>query len=61
MKTEVLARGGGWRLENGKTNHLSKIEVSVPSRLMVPSMTPLERDKWINDVFKDWDVTERDH
>lgn len=61
MKTEVLARGGGWRLENGKTNHLAKIEVSVPSRLMVPSMTPLERDKWINDVFKDWDVTERDH
>jgi hypothetical protein len=61
MKTEVLARGGGWRLENGKTNHLSKIEVSVPTRLMVPSMTPLERDKWINDVFKDWDVTERDH
>lgn len=61
MKTEVLARGGGWRLENGKTNHLAKIEVSVPSRLMVPSMTPLEKDKWINDVFKDWDVTERDH
>lgn len=61
LKTEVLARGGGWRLENGKTNHLSKIEVSVPSRLMVPSMTPLEKDKWINDVFKDWDVAERDH
>lgn len=61
MKTEVLARGGGWRLENGKTNHLAKIEVSVPTRLMVSSMTPLERDKWINDVFKDWDVTERDH
>ena len=60
-RKEVLARGGGWRLENGKTNHLAKIEVSVPSRLMVPSMTPLEKDKWINDVFKDWDVTERDH
>ena len=60
MTTEVLARGGGWRLENGKTNHLAKIEVSVPSRLMVQSMTPLVLDKWINEVFKDWDVTEGD-
>lgn len=59
-KKEVLARGGGWRLENGKTQHLAKIETSVPSRLMVQSMTPLEQDKWMGEVFKDWDVTERD-
>ena len=60
-KKEVLARGGGWRLENGKTQHLAKIEASVPSRLMVQSMTLLEQDRWIGEVFKDWDVTERDH
>lgn len=61
MKTEVLARGGGWRLEDGKTQHLAKIEVSVPSRLMVQSMTPLELDKWIGELYKDWDVTEGHH
>ena len=60
-RKEILARGGGWRLKNGKTQHLAKIEVSVPSRLMVQSMTPLEQDKWIREVYKDWDVTERDH
>lgn len=58
MKKEVLARGGGWRLENGKTQHLAPIRVSVPSRLMVQSMTPLELDRWVDEVFKDWDVTE---
>lgn len=60
-RKEVLARGGGWRLENGKTHHLSKIEVSIPFGLMVQAMTPLEFDKWMNEVNKDWDVTERDH
>ena len=61
LKTEVLARGGGWRMENGKTQHLAKIEVSVPSRLMVQSMTPLELAKWIGELYKDWDVTEGNH
>lgn len=58
MKKEVLARGGGWRLENGKTQHLVPIQVSVPSRLMVQSMTPLVLDRWVDEVYKDWDVTE---
>lgn len=61
LKTEILARGGGWRLEDGKTQHLAKIEVSVPSRLMVQSMTPLELDQWIGELYKDWDVKERNH
>ncbi len=60
-RKEVLARGGGWRLENGKTQHLARIEVSVPSRLMVQSMTPLELNKWIGELYKDWDVTEGNH
>lgn len=61
LKTEVLARGGGWRMENGKTQHLAKIEVSVPYKLMVQSMTPLELAKWIGELYKDWDVTEGNH
>ena len=61
LKTEVLARGGGWQMDNGKTQHLAKIEVSVPSRLMVQSMTPLELAKWIGELYKDWDVTEGNH
>lgn len=60
-RKEVLARGGGWRLENGKTQHLARIEVSVPSRLMVQSMTPMELNKWIGVLYKDWDVTEGNH
>lgn len=60
-KKEVLARGGGWRLENGRTHHLSQIEVSFPSRLMLQSMTPLEQDKWVNELLKDWDVAEGNH
>lgn len=50
---EVLGRGGGWRLENGKTQHLSTIKVSVPSRLMVQSMTPFVRRIWENELMKD--------
>lgn len=60
-KKEVLARGGGWRLENGRTHHLSPIEVSFPSMLMLQSMTPLEQDKWVNELLKDWDVAEGNH
>ena len=57
----VLARGGGWRLENGKTHHLDTFRYSVPSRLMDQSMTPLEKEKWMTDLLKDWDVTEGNH
>lgn len=61
MATVVLARGGGWRESDGKTRHLVPISCSVPSPVMVQSMSPMERDSWFTDMIKDWDDTERDN
>ena len=55
-KNVVLARGGGWRDENGVVHHLAHIKFSMPSRQMVQSMTPMEQEDWINRVIEDWDV-----
>ena len=55
FSTVILARGGGWRDENGKTQHLSLTTYSVPSRLMKESMSPKEQDEWWNQLMKDWD------
>ena len=60
MKTVVLARGGGWRQEDGNTRPLIPISCSIPSRMMVQSMTPKEKIKFANDVLKDWDNENRD-
>ena len=54
-KNVALARGGGWRDENGVVHHLAHINVSMPSRQLVQSMTPMEQDEWINELLKDWD------
>lgn len=55
-KNVVLARGGGWRDENGVVHHLAHIKFSMPSRQLVQSMTPMEQENWINRVIEDWDV-----
>ena len=55
-KNVVLARGGGWRDENGVVHHLAHIKFSMPSRQLVQSMTPMEQEDWINRVIEDWDV-----
>lgn len=55
-KTVVLARGGGWRDENGVVHHLAYFKYSMPSRQVAQSMTPMEQDNWINRVIEDWDV-----
>ena len=55
-KNVVLARGGGWRDENGVVHHLAHMKFSMPSRQMVQSMTPMEQEDWINKVIEDWDV-----
>lgn len=60
MKAVVLARGGGWRQEDGTTRPLIPFSYSVPSRMMVQSMTPKEKIKFANDVLKDWDNENRD-
>ena len=55
-KNVVLARGGGWRDENGVVHHLAHIKFSMPSRQLVQSMTPMEQEDWLNRVVEDWDV-----
>ena len=35
MKHVTLARGGGWRDENGKVQHLGCIQFSMPSRQLL--------------------------
>lgn len=55
-KNVVLARGGGWRDENGVVHHLAHIKFSMPSRQLVQSMTPMEQEDWLNRVIEDWDV-----
>ncbi len=56
FKKQVLARGGGWRKKNGKTQHLAKFEVSIPTNIMIQSMTPFEREKWLTKLYEDYDV-----
>lgn len=56
-KNVVLARGGGWRDESGVVHHLAHFKVSMPSRQLVQSMTPMEQDEWLNELLKDWDGT----
>ena len=60
MKTVVLARGGGWRHDDGTTRPLVPISCSIPSRMMVQSMTPKEKIKFVSNLLKDWDNEDRD-
>lgn len=55
MKNVALARGGGWRDENGTVHHLAHFKYSVPSRQMQQSMSPMEQEDWLNELLKDWD------
>lgn len=57
MRKVSLARGGGWRDNNGIVQHLGCIQISIPSRQLTQSMTPMEQNKWINELLKDWNET----
>lgn len=57
MTKVLLARGGGWRDDSGNIQHLGCIKISVPSRQLVQSMTPMEQNEWINELLKDWNET----
>lgn len=61
MKSVLLARGGGWRDDNGNVQHLGCIQISLPSRQMVQSMTPMEQDEWMNELLKNWNDTSRNN
>ena len=54
FKKQVLARGGGWRKEDGTTQHLVPIKVSLPARMMDYAMMPLDRIKWYDDLMRDY-------
>lgn len=60
FKKEVLARGGGWRKDDGTTQHLIPFQVSYPMRMLEQSMMPLERMKWVDEIIKDYDTTTGD-
>lgn len=57
MKKVVLARGGGWRDENGKVHPLAHFKYSMPSRQLEQAMSPMEQDFWLNELLKDWNGT----
>ena len=57
----VLARGEGWRMPDGRTQKLPKIQFSAPAPLMNESLTPFEMRKWIGEIMKDWDDTTGNH
>lgn len=54
FKKQVLARGGGWRKEDGTTQHLMPIQVSIPARMMDNAMMPFDRIKWYDELMKDY-------
>ena len=55
MKKVALARGGGWRDEDGTVHHLAHFKYSMPSRQLQQSMSPMEQEDWLNELLKDWD------
>ena len=54
LSTVALARGGGFRGHNGKTQHLIPISHSFPVRMLMQAMSPQEQDDWVSRLLKDW-------
>lgn len=54
LSTVALARGGGFRSHDGKTQHLMPISHSVPARMLMQAMSPQEQDDWVSRLLKDW-------
>lgn len=54
MKKVTLARGGGWRDDDGTVHHLAHFKYSMPSRQLQQSMSPMEQEDWLNELLKDW-------
>lgn len=59
--TVVLARGGGWRMQDGTTQKLPLIQFSTPARIMNESLSPIEQQEWYNDLYRDWNDTAGNH
>lgn len=59
--TVVLARGGGWRRQDGTTQKLPLIQFSTPAPIMNESLSPIEQQKLYNDLLRDWNDTTGNH
>lgn len=57
LKSQVLARSGGIRRDDGTTQHLMRFEAKAPARIMAQSMMPLDIVKWEDELLKDYDLT----
>ena len=54
LSTVALARGGGFRDHNGKTQHLIPISHSAPAHMLMQAMSPQEQDDLVSKLLKDW-------
>lgn len=59
--TVVLARGGGWRRQDGTTQKLPLIQFSTPAPIMNESLSPIEQQEWYNELIRDWNDTTGNH
>lgn len=59
--TVILARSGGWRMADGTTQKLPLIQFSMPAHQMNESLSPIELNKWLQDILKNWDDTTGDN
>ena len=59
--TVILARSGGWRMADGTTKKLPLIQFSMPAHQMNESLSPIELNKWLQGILKNWDDTTGDN
>ena len=59
--TVVLARGGGWRRQDGTTQKIPLIQFSTPAPIMNESLSPKEQHEWYNELIRDWNDTTGNH
>ena len=59
--TVVLARGGGWRRQDGTTQKIPLIQFSTPAPIMNESLSPIEQHEWYNELIRDWNDTTGNH
>lgn len=57
----VLARGERWQMPDGTTQKLPRISFSMPSRMLAEAFTPMEKQRWLTDIMKDWNDTKGNH
>lgn len=57
----LLARGNTWQMQDGRIQKLPLISFSMPSRMLLQSYSPLEKNKWLSEILKDWNDTTRDN